>query len=63
MLKKGYLASNIIYVSTAHKREIIDSYLVEIDKIFKTIGECENGKDINQLLDYPVAHSGFERLN
>ena len=65
MLKKGYLATNGIYLSTAHNKEIINEYLNALDPIFKKISECENNSKglIDILLDGPVCHSGFKRLN
>lgn len=63
MLKKNYLAANSVYVCTEHKQEIIDGYFESLDGIFKLIKECEEGRDINLLLDGPVCHSGFKRLN
>ena len=63
MLKKGILASNSIYVSTAHEQEHIDLYFYRLEKIFSLIKECEDGKNIDDFLESPVAHSGFARLN
>lgn len=63
MLKKGYLASNSIYVSTEHKSEIVDDYFEALEPIFLLIKECEEGMDINSLLSGPVCHAGFQRLN
>jgi glutamate-1-semialdehyde 2,1-aminomutase len=63
MLKKSYLASNCLYVSTAHTKDIIDGYFEALDPIFKTIQDCENGRDVLVLLDGPICHSGFKRLN
>ena len=63
MLKKKILASNSVYLSIAHEKKIIDSYLYELDKIFKIIGECEQGRNIYSLLESPVCISGFKRLN
>lgn len=63
MLKKGYLAANSVYVCMEHKQPIVDGYFEMIDPIFKLIEECENGRDINSLLDGPVCHAGFKRLN
>ena len=63
MLKNGYLAGTSIYSCVAHTDEIINSYFEELEPIFITIAECENGKDITKLLDGPVCHSGFKRLN
>lgn len=62
-LKENILATNSIYLSVAHSKEILDLYLFKIEKIFETIKECEMGRDITSLLDGPVCHSGFKRLN
>ena len=63
MLKNGYLASNSIYVCTEHNQKIVNDYFLELDPIFKKIKECEDGVDIYSLLEGPVCHSGFMRLN
>tara|TARA_B100000131_G_scaffold98994_1_gene96080 strand:+ start:4413 stop:6446 length:2034 start_codon:yes stop_codon:yes gene_type:complete len=63
MLKKGYLAANSIYVCTEHTQEIIDGYFEALDPLFKIIKDCENGLDIKTMLDGPISHSGFKRLN
>ncbi|MGL1930804.1 MAG: aminotransferase class III-fold pyridoxal phosphate-dependent enzyme [Desulfotalea sp.] len=63
MLKKGILASNSVYVSIAHSKNIIQQYLEVLDSLFLIIKECETGRDVNTLLDGPVCHSGFKRLN
>ena len=34
-----------------------------LKKIFKQIKECEDGRDINKILETPVSYSGFKRLN
>ena len=63
MLKKGYLAGNSIYVCTEHSDEIIDGYFSYVEPVFSLISECENGKDVDKLLEGPICHSGFQRLN
>jgi glutamate-1-semialdehyde 2,1-aminomutase len=64
MLKNGILASNVIYVCTEHGQQEIDSYFQVLDPIFKTISACENGDlPMDSLLDGPICHSGFKRLN
>lgn len=63
MLKKGFLASNVVYVSTEHTHSIVDHYFEELESIFGLIKECEEGRNIDLLLDGPVCHSGFKRLN
>jgi glutamate-1-semialdehyde 2,1-aminomutase len=63
MMKKGYLASNSVYACTEHTEEILDSYFYELSKIFPIIKECEMGRDILTLLEGPICHAGFKRLN
>ena len=64
MLKKGFLASTIFYACTEHKEEHLNKYLIQLDKVYTTIAKCESERlDINKLLEGPVCHSGFERLN
>lgn len=63
MLAKGYLAGNSVYVCTEHTPVILDGYFAELDPIFATIKECEEGRDVMTLLKGPVCHGGFKRLN
>ena len=63
MLKRGYLASTTCYLSLSHNDDIIDDYLYHLDQVFSLIKDCENGYPIRKLLDGPVCHGGFNRLN
>jgi len=64
MLKKGYLAANSVYVCTSHSKEIIDKYIDKLNDLFYLIYKCENEQeDIDKLLEGPVCHAGFKRLN
>ncbi len=63
MFKKKFLASNTIYISISHEKEIIDRYLKILDKIFCIISKYENGKKDFDLLETPVSISTFKRLN
>jgi len=63
MLKKGVLATNVIYVCTEHTKFIVDDYFQALEPIFKIIADCESGLSIDSLLEGPVCHSGFSRLN
>lgn len=63
MLKKGYLASNSVYACIEHTPAIIEGYFTELEPIFALIKECEEGRAIEKLLDGPVCHAGFKRLN
>ncbi|MGV8042521.1 MAG: aminotransferase class III-fold pyridoxal phosphate-dependent enzyme [Thermoanaerobaculaceae bacterium] len=63
MLKKGFLAGTTVYVCTEHTPEIVESYFNALDPVFAMIRECEDGRDVMSLLEGPVCHSGFKRLN
>jgi glutamate-1-semialdehyde 2,1-aminomutase len=63
MLARGYLAGTSVYVCTEHSPTVIDGYFAELDPIFATIKECEEGRDVMSLLKGPVCHGGFKRLN
>ena len=63
MLKRGFLAANSVYVCTEHTENIIDEYFEKLDPIFSLISDCENGQNIDSLLEGPVCHAGFNRLN
>ncbi|MFH1310751.1 MAG: aminotransferase class III-fold pyridoxal phosphate-dependent enzyme, partial [Candidatus Omnitrophota bacterium] len=62
MLKKGFLASNVIYVSSAHTKEIVDKYLNAAKEVFEEISGAVKSDKLNSLLDGEVCHSGFKRL-
>jgi len=63
MLKKGFLATNLIFSCIDHKPEIIEKYLKALDPIFRLIQDCESGRDIHSLLNGPICHAAFKRLN
>ena len=63
MLKEDFLSSNVVFISMAHNEKVIDQYKEKIENIFKIIGECEQGRSIDNLLETEVCHSKFKRLN
>ena len=63
MLKKGFLATTTIYVSTSHTKKIINKYLKYLEKIFLIISKCERGDDLHRYLDTKVSETDFARLN
>ena len=64
MLKKGFLASTNFYASTAHTDQHLESYFNALDPVYAIIAKCESDVlNIKDLLDGPVCHSGFKRLN
>ena len=63
MLKNGFLASNLIYSCIDHKSYVLDQYFDRLESIFSIIKDCENGRDIDTLLEGPICQTGFGRLN
>jgi glutamate-1-semialdehyde aminotransferase len=62
MLKKGYLASNIMYVTIYHTEFIVNRYLKKLEPIFKKIESFERNKDVRKKLNGPACETGFGRL-
>ncbi|MDC0096446.1 aminotransferase class III-fold pyridoxal phosphate-dependent enzyme [Amylibacter sp.] len=64
MLKKGYLASTLFFASTAHSEKIIDDFFETAYPILDRLADCNKDPDLaNKLLDGPICHDGFKRLN
>jgi len=61
MLKRGFLAGNVIYVSTAHSSEDIEQYHRAVKGVLE-IMELAISRGVDTFLDGPVSHSGFQRL-
>jgi len=64
MLRNKFLASDGVYLSTAHNEKIIKKYSNHLDEIFFKISECEKeNQSIEKMLKYPISHTSFGRLN
>lgn len=64
MLKKGFLAANSIYVSICHEPHYLDQYFEALQSVLIRIKKCISEElNIDQLLEGPVCHGGFKRLN
>lgn len=64
MLKKKFLASNLVYVSITHDEKTVNDYFNRLDEIFKLIKKCENHElNIDDLVKTEPAHTTFRRLN
>ena len=61
MLDRGFLASNLIYVSFAHTQDVIDKYLENALEVFQLI--ASNKDNLDSLLKSEISHNGFQRLN
>ena len=64
MLKKNILASTHFYACTEHTDSHFNHYFEALDEIFELISKCELDQlNIMDLLESPICHSGFKRLN
>lgn len=63
MLKKGYLAGTSFYAAIVHTPDLVERFFEHLAPVFRLIRECEDGRDLSSLLEGPVAHAGFKRLN
>ena len=61
MLKNNILASNAFYASTEHTNSNLETYANILDDVFYRIHT--NRENIDQLIESPICHSGFKRLN
>ena len=64
LLKEKILGANTTYLSICHNDDIIRKYEEKLYKIFSVIKKIEkSGENIENYLEGPTSHSGFERLN
>jgi glutamate-1-semialdehyde 2,1-aminomutase len=63
MLKNSFLATNCVYTCLAHTDEVLNDYFDCLEPVFALVRECEDGRDVASLLEGPICHSGFKRLN
>jgi len=63
LLSKGYLTGNSVYVCTEHTPDVLDGFFEALEPVFGLIRECEQGRDVMSLLNSPLCHAGFKRLN
>ena len=63
MLKKGFLASNSVYLSTSHTNKILRKYFKNLEQVFKKCSVLMKTNEISKYLEGPVISAGFKRLN
>ena len=62
MLKRGYLASNIFYVSAPHDGNVIERYLDDVNDVFAQLRKAVDTGTVEIRLKGPVAHTGFKKI-
>ena len=64
MLKRGFLAPPAFYASLAHTPEVLDRTFAALDEVLALVADCKAGRRaLDDLLEGPVCHTGFNRLN
>lgn len=62
MLMRGFLATSSFYVTYAHTKDHVESYLSAVHEVLTIIAEALAAGNLESLLHGPVAHAGFRRL-
>jgi glutamate-1-semialdehyde 2,1-aminomutase len=62
MLKRGYLASTVIYPTLAHTDAHVAAYGQALDEVFGLIAPAIVEERVSDALEGPEAHIGFRRL-
>ena len=62
MLKRGYLFSNVIYLSLKHNKKNIDRFFDNFYQILKKNSKNFSPRFFKKNLEGPICHSGFKRL-
>ena len=63
MLKRGILAASRFYPSYTHTEKHVEQYLRVMDEVFALMSVAIEKGTVHSLLQGPVAHGGFQRLN
>ena len=63
MLKKGYLTTVALYMTYAHTKNHINNYLKEIENFIIQYKSDIETNNIEQYLEGPICHGGFQRVN
>ena len=62
MLKKGYIFSNVIYLSLRHNKKNLDKFFECFHKILKDNSKNFSHNYFKKKIKGPISHSGFKRL-
>jgi glutamate-1-semialdehyde 2,1-aminomutase len=62
MLQHGFLAGTAIYPTLAHTESIVARYAEALDDVFAELAAALDRGRVADLLEGPLAHTGFRRL-
>ena len=63
MLKNNILATNVIYISIAHKKNYVNRYLKQFDVILGRISKLKNKNNLSKLIKGKERQSQLQRYN
>lgn len=63
MLIRGYISASSVYLTYAHKKEIIDKYLISVDEVFAILSKAIQNNSIEKQLKTAIRTDMFTRLN
>jgi glutamate-1-semialdehyde aminotransferase len=62
MLRRGFLAGPLIYVTLAHTEAMVERFAEALEPVFAELADSLARGDVAKRLAGPVAHTGFRRL-
>jgi len=62
MLKQGFLASTLTYISYAHTKNNIDKFMESAAKVLDKITSAYTSGKLEDVLEGPICHPDFKRL-
>ncbi|MDP3991320.1 MAG: aminotransferase class III-fold pyridoxal phosphate-dependent enzyme [Candidatus Colwellbacteria bacterium] len=62
MLERGFITTNAVYTSYAHKKPIVNKYLKNVDEVFSILKDAVDKNDIKRRLKGPIADPTLKRL-
>lgn len=63
MLGRGFLATNSLFATYAHKNVHLKKYAIAVDEAFAVLKDAIINNHVKKYLKGPCAHTGFARLN
>jgi glutamate-1-semialdehyde 2,1-aminomutase len=63
MLKRKILASNMIFLSQEHKKKHLNIYMKNFSEVMQFLSKELKKKSFSELLEQPICHGDFKRLN
>jgi len=63
LLKDHILAGDLVCVCVCHDDIVLAKYFTALESVLRKIKECEDGRNIFDLLEGPIRHAKFSRLN